>query len=209
MSSGVTYDSCYRIVNLLEDSHKELSKILTDEDIRQLDLSCSKVQDSEFGDRFSEPMVWIGIYIAIASFFCILAMAADLLHGFQNKKFWFPCKYFSLNAASITVITITMKLPVDLSSGMQSYVGQATKVGSLAFMCIMMANMMPSLASMDNNILLANIIGFCILIITIIVNICIQINTCVIADKALNFVAFSIHFDFVIVAYIYMAMSNL
>ncbi|XP_071735467.1 uncharacterized protein [Rutidosis leptorrhynchoides] len=103
-------------------------------------------------------MVWIGIYIAVASFLCIVAMGADLLHGFRNKKMWFPSKYFTLNAASITVITVTMKLPVDLNSMMPRYVDQSTKLGSMAFMCTMMANLMPSLASMDNNTLLANVI---------------------------------------------------
>ncbi|KAI3774897.1 hypothetical protein L1987_49460 [Smallanthus sonchifolius] len=85
-------------------------------------------------------------------------MAADLLHGFQNTKLWFPSKYFSLNAASITVITIAMKLPLDLSSDMRGYMDQVAKVGSLDFMCVMMANFMPSLAAMDNKTLLANII---------------------------------------------------
>ncbi|KAJ0691877.1 hypothetical protein HanPI659440_Chr15g0579791 [Helianthus annuus] len=135
------------------------------------------LRDKGYSDKISEPMVWIGIYIAIASGLCTLAMAADLLHGFRNKKFWFPCKYFSLNAASIMVITVAMKLPVDLSSPMPGYADQAAKVGSLAFMCTLMANLMPSLASMDDKTLLANMIGLCILVITMIVNICIQINT--------------------------------
>ncbi|KAJ0631410.1 hypothetical protein HanOQP8_Chr17g0649401 [Helianthus annuus] len=151
-------------------------------------------------------MVWIGIYIATASFLCILAMAADLFHGLWNKKLWFPCKYFSLNAASVTVITVAMKLPVDLSSGMESYVDQATKIGSLGFMCTMMANLMPSLASMDNNTLVANVIGLCILVITVIVNICIQINTSVITNKPYGPQYGDIVFDFVMVAYSYMTM---
>ncbi|KAI3728520.1 hypothetical protein L6452_17157 [Arctium lappa] len=105
-------------------------------------------------NKYSGPTVWIGIYIAIASSFCILAMAADLFHGFRNKKFWFPSKYFSLNDASLTVIAVAMKLPVDLTSPMLGYVDQATKLGSMAFMCMMLANLMPSLASMDNKTLL-------------------------------------------------------
>ncbi|KAF5763050.1 hypothetical protein HanRHA438_Chr15g0688191 [Helianthus annuus] len=137
-------------------------------------ISC--MEEKKKSGRFSEPMVWIGIYIAIASGLCILAMTADLLHGIRNKKFWFPCKYSSLNAASIMVITVAMKLPVDLSSAMPAYVDQAAKVASLAFMCTLMANLMPSLASMDEKTLFANMIGLCILVITMIVNISIQIN---------------------------------
>ncbi|KAI3726765.1 hypothetical protein L1987_66569 [Smallanthus sonchifolius] len=126
--------------------------------VKQFYNSCKAKEDTEISDRFSELMVWIGIYIAIMSFFCILAMAADLLLGFRNNKSYFPCKYFSLTAASITVITVTMKLPVDLSSAMPSYIDQAAKLGSLAFMCTIMANIMPSLASLDNKTLLSNLI---------------------------------------------------
>ncbi|KAJ0764647.1 hypothetical protein HanPI659440_Chr08g0294501 [Helianthus annuus] len=88
--------------------------------------------DSELQKKFSKPMVWIGIYIAIASLFCILPMVADLLHGFKNKKLCFPCKYFTLKAASLTVIAIAMKLPVanllsKLLPSMPGVVGQAAK----------------------------------------------------------------------------------
>ncbi|GKB95107.1 hypothetical protein Tco_0981244 [Tanacetum coccineum] len=148
----------------------------------------------EKGNIESAPMLWIGIYIAIASLVCTLAMAADLLHGLRNKKFWFPCKYFTLNAASITVITVAMKLPVDLTSEMPRYMDQVAKIGSLAFMCTVMVNLMPSLASMDNKTLLANVTGLSILVITVIVNIIIQINTGIIYDY---------------VAYIYLAMMLL
>ncbi|KAJ0914584.1 hypothetical protein HanPSC8_Chr06g0240241 [Helianthus annuus] len=125
-------------------------------------------------------MVLIGIYISIASLFCIFAMVLDLLNGFRIRKFWFPTKYFSLNAASITVITVAMKLPVDLTSPMPGSMDQFGKLGSLTFMCTMMSNLMPSLASMDNKSLLANITALSILVITVIVNSFIQIRTHVI-----------------------------
>ncbi|GJX55825.1 hypothetical protein Tco_0285722, partial [Tanacetum coccineum] len=99
--------------------------------------------------RYSKPMPWIGIYIVVASLFCILAMVADLLHGFRNRKLWFPCKYFTLNAASLTVIAVAMKLPVDLSNPMRGISDQMSKHGSMAFMCTMMANLLPSLATMN------------------------------------------------------------
>ncbi|KAI3812363.1 hypothetical protein L1987_17070 [Smallanthus sonchifolius] len=204
-----SYDRCSTIVDSLNQLYyvvEEIRKNISREDISQLHFSCEKERETENNDRFSEPMVWIGIYVAIASIFCILAMAADLLHGFRNKKFWFPCKYFSLNAASITVITVTMKLPVDLSGALPSHIDQATKLGSLAFMCTMMANLMPSLASMDNQTLLANVIGLSVLVITMIVNICIQINTSVIAHLPLYTWNHYHVLDCVMVAYIYMAM---
>ncbi|KAJ9550032.1 hypothetical protein OSB04_022575 [Centaurea solstitialis] len=125
-------------------------------------------------------MLWIGIYIAVASLFCILLMVADLFHGFRSRELWFPSKYFTLNVASITVITITTKLTVDLSSRMPGLVDQMAKAGSMTFMCTMMANLMPSLASMDNRELFANVAGMVILIVTMVINIVIQIETGVI-----------------------------
>ena len=47
----------------------------------------------------------------------------------------------------------------------------------MPFMCTMMANLLPSLENMDNKELLTNIIAFGILVITLVVNVCIQINT--------------------------------
>ncbi|XP_076928097.1 uncharacterized protein LOC143591928 [Bidens hawaiensis] len=193
------HGDCEKIISDLADATYHKLWIMFD--------ICSIVNNWEDQGKYSEPMVWIGIYIAIASLLCILAMTADLFHGFRNKKFWFPSKYFCLNAASITVITVAMKLPVDLSSDMPSYMDQAAKLGSLAFMCTMMANFMPSLASMDNRTLLANIIGLSILVITMIVNIFIDIHTGAIKHISLNCLDDYISsFDCVMVAYIYMAM---
>ncbi|KAJ0432501.1 hypothetical protein HanIR_Chr17g0859921 [Helianthus annuus] len=109
--------------------------------------------------RYGKPMLWIGIYIAVASLFCVLAMAADLFHGFQNKKLWFPSKYFTLNAASIMVITAAMKLPVDLNDPMSRWMDAFGKLVSMPFMTTMMANLLPALASMDNKELFENVIA--------------------------------------------------
>ncbi|KAJ0914588.1 hypothetical protein HanPSC8_Chr06g0240291 [Helianthus annuus] len=167
-------------------------------DAKSLFDFCKNVKEcesnSEMEDKYSSPMVLIGIYISVASAICILAMALDLLNGFRIRKFWFPTKYFSLNAASITVIAVAMKLPVDLTSPMRGTVDQTGKLGSLAFMCTMMSNLMPSLASMDNKSLLANITALSILVITVIVNSFIQIRTHVILP------------GFMVVACIYMGM---
>ncbi|CAI9289904.1 unnamed protein product [Lactuca saligna] len=128
-------------------------------------------------NRYSKPMPWIGMYIALASLFCIIAMVADLLHGFRRKTLWFPCKYFTLNSASLTVIAVAIKLPMDLSTLMPSYMDQATKLGSLGFMCTMMSNLLPSLATMDSKELIPNVISLAVLVITLVVNVCIQLNT--------------------------------
>ncbi|KAJ0745359.1 hypothetical protein HanPI659440_Chr10g0397841 [Helianthus annuus] len=109
-------------------------------------------------------MLWIGMYIAVASLVCILSMMADLSHGLRSRKLWFPCKYFRINAAFLTVISVAMKLPVDLTGSMPGYVDKAAKLGSMAFMCTIMANLLPCLATMNNNELLSNITALCVLV---------------------------------------------
>ncbi|KAJ9549881.1 hypothetical protein OSB04_022424 [Centaurea solstitialis] len=204
---------CFDILNKLSNymnlDKKSYDINITSYDIIRLDHSCTVEELMQTQDGYSKPMVWIGIYITIASLFCILAMGADLLHGFQKRKFWIPCKYFSLNAVSITVIAIAMKLPVDLGTPMLGSIDQLAKVGSMAFMCIMMANFMPSLAVMDGKELLANVTGLAILVITIVVNIYIEISTGVIDHGSSTFSITKYTFDdphFMVVSHIYAAM---
>ncbi|KAJ0745364.1 hypothetical protein HanPI659440_Chr10g0397891 [Helianthus annuus] len=141
-------------------------------------LGCVKlIYQSDLEETYSKPMLWIGLYIALASLVCILAMVADLLHGLRSRQLWFPCKYFRINAAFLTLISIAMKLPVDLSGSMPGVVDQTAKLGSMAFMCTMMANLLPCLATMNNDELLSNITALCVLVITLVVNVCIQIQT--------------------------------
>nr|XP_043624048.1 uncharacterized protein LOC122595686 [Erigeron canadensis] len=133
-------------------------------------------------NTFSAPMPWIGMYIALGSLVCILAMVADLIHGFRNKSLLFPCRYFTLNAASLSVIACAMKLPMDLNNSMPGNVDRVAKIGSMAFMCTMMANSLPSLTTMSSKELLTNIIALSVLVITMIVNVGIQIKTGVLSN---------------------------
>ncbi|KAF5819010.1 hypothetical protein HanXRQr2_Chr02g0072781 [Helianthus annuus] len=70
-----------------------------------------------------------------------------------------------------------MKLPVDLTGSMPGYVDQVAKLGSMAFMCTMMANLLPCLGTMESHELLSNTTAMCVLVITIVVNVCIQMQT--------------------------------
>ncbi|GJX55827.1 hypothetical protein Tco_0285724 [Tanacetum coccineum] len=151
--------------------------------LKQKNFLYDLLKNSERETEYSKPMPWIGMYIAVAYLLCILAMVADLLHGLKYRKLWFPCKYFTLNAASLTVIAVAMKLPVDLNNPMPSLAEQIAKFGSMVFMCTMMTNLLPSLATMNSKELLTNIIALDILVITLIVNVCIQIYTGVIGDS--------------------------
>ncbi|XP_022154498.1 uncharacterized protein LOC111021763 [Momordica charantia] len=142
-------------------------------------FGCSK--DGYLNDsKFSEPLPWIGIYIAAASLVCLSAMAADLVHGVRHKKFWFPCKFFTLNSTSLTLIAVAIKLSVDLNTSMPGREDQLAKLSSAVLMCTIMGNSMPSLGSMENQEIFTNIMALGILVITLIVNVCIELGTGVI-----------------------------
>lgn len=130
--------------------------------------------------KYSEPMPWIGIYVAAATLACAAAMGWDAISGFRNRKFWFPCKYFALNATSLTIIAVAIKFSVDLNTGMPRRQDQLAKLSSGVFICIAMGNSMPSLGTMESKDLGMNIIALAILVITVIANICIQLGTGVI-----------------------------
>ncbi|PWA67842.1 hypothetical protein CTI12_AA314130 [Artemisia annua] len=120
-----------------------------------------------------EFMPWVGLYIAGASLVCILAMAVDAFQGIRQWKLWFPNKFFALNTVSISLIAIAMKLPVDLSTDKDSE--SITKAVSIDFLVIMLVNFVPSLGLMDDKELLVKMIAWGILLITIAVNVLIQI----------------------------------
>ncbi|KAM7491228.1 hypothetical protein LguiA_034149 [Lonicera macranthoides] len=128
-------------------------------------------------EKLSAPMFWIGIYVASASLICSLSMATDVLRGFRHKKLWFLCKFFTLNATSLILLGIAMKLPLDLSTSMPDCWDQLAKLSSIVFMCATMGNFMPSLGPMGNKELLTNITALGILVITVAVNIFIQLYT--------------------------------
>ncbi|KAF2531130.1 hypothetical protein F2Q70_00032716 [Brassica cretica] len=127
--------------------------------------------------EFSKPLPSIGIYVATASLICGAAMFADLLHAFRHRKYWFPCKYFSLNATTLTFISVCVKLSLDLNTPMPSRQDQLAKLTSSVFFCVVMANSMPSLGFMVTRDLLMNLVALGILVVTDVVNICIQLGT--------------------------------
>ncbi|KAK4437258.1 hypothetical protein Salat_0059700 [Sesamum alatum] len=130
--------------------------------------------DSIVQEKLNEVMPWIGLYITAASAVCTLAMAADVFNGFRSKKLWFPCKYFSLNAASLTLLGVAMKLPMDLNTNLIYAADGLAKIGSLVFMSTALGNFVPSMGSMKNEEMLMNLVALGIFLITILVNILIQ-----------------------------------
>ncbi|KAF5478480.1 hypothetical protein F2P56_005038 [Juglans regia] len=85
--------------------------------------------------KFSQPMPWIGLYVAAASLAFLIAMAADVIQGIRYRKFWFPCKFSSLNATSLTLLAVAIKLSVDLNTSMPSRQDQLAKLSNTVFIC--------------------------------------------------------------------------
>ncbi|XP_047948925.1 uncharacterized protein LOC125194736 [Salvia hispanica] len=131
--------------------------------------------DSKVQKQLDAAMPWVGLYIAAASTVCILAMVADAFNSFRRKKLWFPCKYTSLNAASLTLLAVAMKLPMDLNTVMVNTVTDAAaKFTSLLFMSTALNTLMPSLGSMNDKELLTNCVGLALLVVTITANVSIH-----------------------------------
>ncbi|CAH1442187.1 unnamed protein product [Lactuca virosa] len=123
----------------------------------------------------TDAMPWVGLYISVASLVCTLAMAADVFQGFRQRKLWFPCRFFTINSVSLTLIAISTKLLVDLSADMSDDFQEIlAKSVSIIFLFTMLANFLPSLGLMNDKELLLNTVALCILIYTIKVNMWIQ-----------------------------------
>ncbi|KAI3743571.1 hypothetical protein L1987_61281 [Smallanthus sonchifolius] len=125
-----------------------------------------------------DAMPWVGLYVGVASLICTLAMAADAVQAIWRWKLWFPNNFFTLNASTITLISIAMKLPVDLTTDPKSCgTLENAKITGIYFLVTMLANFLPSLGLMDDRELLMNVVALGILVITVYVNIAIQVFT--------------------------------
>ncbi|EYU22135.1 hypothetical protein ABFS82_09G019100 [Erythranthe guttata] len=131
--------------------------------------------DTRIQEQLEAPMPWIGMYIAAASLVCSLAMAADAFNGFRSKRMWFPCKYFSLSATSLTLLAVSMKFSVDITSTIFTNIDWLVKVSSLIFMTVSTGNFVSSLGCMNDKEMLTNVVALGILVITIVVNVWIQL----------------------------------
>ncbi|KAL6561224.1 hypothetical protein OROMI_016825 [Orobanche minor] len=121
------------------------------------------------------PMPWIGVYVAAASLLCTAAMVADASHAFLKRKSWFPSKYFSLNATSLTLLEIAMKLPMDLTTSMYTITDRVAKISTLVFMSTAISNFMTSIGSMNDAELLSNVVALAILVVAVTGNVFLQV----------------------------------
>ncbi|KAK9138662.1 hypothetical protein Sjap_009256 [Stephania japonica] len=136
--------------------------------------------DANFdGTNYSSPVPVVGLYIAGATLVCLLLMIIDIITAFCNRKTWLPCRFFSLNSVTLTLLSVVAKVPVDLTTTMPSVEDQLSKLTSTTLVCISMGFFLPSLGTNTESECLANIAALSILV-TIFVNVCIQLHTGVI-----------------------------
>ncbi|KAG6405987.1 hypothetical protein SASPL_133583 [Salvia splendens] len=93
----------------------------------------------------------------------------------RARKLWFPSRFFSLNATFLTLLSVALKLPVDLTTNMTATTDRLAKIRSLALMSTAIANFVPSLGSMTDPDILINAAALTILILTVVADVCIQI----------------------------------
>nr|XP_018680329.1 PREDICTED: uncharacterized protein LOC103983489 [Musa acuminata subsp. malaccensis] len=130
---------------------------------------------------FSGPLPWVGLFAAAASSTCALAMAYDAISAVCRRRLWFPSSLFSLNATTITLLSIASKLPLDLSSPMPSRFDQLAKLSSSALLATAAANLLLSVASFRNFASAASNLGaLAIFLVAFVSNVAIQISTGVI-----------------------------
>ncbi|KAK9085295.1 hypothetical protein Sjap_025706 [Stephania japonica] len=130
--------------------------------------------------RSSAPIPLIGLYTAGATSVCLILILCDIISSFRRKTRYVPCKLFSLNSATLTLLAIASKLPVDLTTYMPSVSDQLSKLTGTTVVCLSIAFLMPSLAINGETESITNMIALSIFVVTIAVNVCIQIYTGVI-----------------------------
>ncbi|KAK9116411.1 hypothetical protein Sjap_015358 [Stephania japonica] len=123
----------------------------------------------------------IGLYITIATSVCFFSILFDVISGFRNRKRWLPCRFFSLNSVTLTLLAIAAKIPVDLTTKMPSAHDQLSKLtGTTILVCICMGFLMPSLGINRKSENWSNVLSLSIFVVPVVVNICTQLYTGVI-----------------------------
>ncbi|XP_022893646.1 uncharacterized protein LOC111408095 [Olea europaea var. sylvestris] len=146
------------------------------------------------------PMPWIGLYAAVASLIWTLSLVIDALISVRQRKLWFPCRYSALNAASLTVLAVAVKLAMDLTTPMEGVIDQVAKTSSTALLCVSTAHFIPSLGSMSDRDILVNLTALGFLVGTLTVNVIIQVFTGVIEDHFQVLVVFMNVYAFIILS---------
>ncbi|KAK9138876.1 hypothetical protein Sjap_009470 [Stephania japonica] len=116
---------------------------------------------------YSSPVPIIGLYIAIASLVCLLLMLWDIFFAIRRKNRHIPCRRFSLNSVTLTLLAIVAKLPVDLTTNMPSARDQLSKLSGTAMTCICIGFMALSVVSSKESESVSNMASLSIFIVTV------------------------------------------
>lgn len=165
---------------------------------------CGKVYGGVDDSKFGEPMPWIGMYIALASLVPLVCICLDLFHSYRLKKLWVAAKWYPLNAATITFLGVATKITADITGSMPGLCEQLAKLSGAVLVCITMSRAASSLGKMDAGETLSNLIALGILVITLFVDMWIQIHSGVVTDFVAWYAACSIvmlHLFFVVVCH--------
>nr|GMC85226.1 uncharacterized protein LOC109189719 [Ipomoea batatas] len=144
------------------------------------------------------PMPIIGLYVALASLICFIAMFFNSHLTFSNSKgiLTHSSNFFGLNATWLTILAVATKLTGDLTSPMWTYVDNISKITSTVFLTIAMAQFLTSLGFMNGTNMLANLTALSILVFTVLVDLCIQLETGVLDFSLFPEIIFALVFLF-------------
>ncbi|KAK9138543.1 hypothetical protein Sjap_009137 [Stephania japonica] len=135
---------------------------------------------SSESSSYSSPVPYVGLYIAGATLVCLLLMLSDMISSFRHRIRYLPCKLFSINSVSLFLLATASKLPVDLTTYMPSARDQLSKLSSTAMVCVSIGFLVPSFGINREAESITNLIALGLMVITIVVNVCIQMYTGVI-----------------------------
>ncbi|KAK9159637.1 hypothetical protein Syun_005978 [Stephania yunnanensis] len=121
-----------------------------------------------------------GLYVAGATLVCSLGILFDIFFGVRSRKRWLPCRFFSLNSITLTLLSGALKLSVEISTKMPSAEDQLSKLTGTTMLCICMAFLLPSLGINSDHEWWSNMAAMSILVATVVANIGIQLKTGVI-----------------------------
>nr|GMC80943.1 uncharacterized protein LOC109157637 [Ipomoea batatas] len=131
------------------------------------------------GDNDS-PMPIIGVYVAAASMACSFAMFLNscltFINSFPKFNVRFSGNFFPLNATWLTLLAVATKLAADLTTPKSFYLDNQAKIMNTVFLTVAMGNFFPSLGSMNNADILTNLTALSILVITVVVDLYIQLR---------------------------------
>ncbi|KAK9138562.1 hypothetical protein Sjap_009156 [Stephania japonica] len=135
---------------------------------------------SSENNHYSTPVPYVGLYIAGATLVCLSFMLFDMIFSFRRRRLYLPCKLFAINSVTLTILGTASKLPMDLTTYMPSAIDQLSKLSSTAMVCVCIGFLAPSLGISRQTESVTNLIALSLLVITIVVNVCIQMYTGVI-----------------------------